>query len=137
LPDVEGAIGRQVAIDDLDDAAGPRAHHHDLARQEHRLGDRVGDEDHGLAGLFPQPQQLLVEVVAGNLVERAERLVHHQQLGLTPLTVISPSLCWARSAMTRSRVVLPQPDGPMKETNSPWRTVRSMSASANTGWSAA
>ena len=39
--------------------------------------------------------------------------------------------------MTRIRVVLPQPDGPMKETNSPWRTVRSMSASAKTGWSAA
>src|SRR5207237_1243082 len=78
LAAIEGAIGRPVAIDDLDDAAGPRAHHHDLARQEHRLGDRVGDEDHGLAGLLPQPQQLLVEVVAGDLVERAERLVHQQ-----------------------------------------------------------
>ena len=28
----------------------------------------------------PQPQQLLVEVVAGDLVERAERLVHQQQM---------------------------------------------------------
>src|SRR6185295_14410231 len=82
LADIEGAVGRQVAIDDLDDAAGPRAHHHDLARQEHGLGDRVGDEDHCLAGLLPQPQQLLVEVVAGDLVERAKRLVHQQQLRL-------------------------------------------------------
>ena len=32
---------------------GPRRHHHDPGRQEHRLGDRVGDEDHGLAGRAP------------------------------------------------------------------------------------
>ena len=32
--------------------------------------------------LRPQPQQLLVELVADDLVERAERLVHQQQLRL-------------------------------------------------------
>ena len=31
-------------------------------------------------GLIPQPQQLLVEMIADDLVERAERLVHQQQL---------------------------------------------------------
>ena len=35
--------------------------------------------------------------------------------------------------MTRSNVVLPQPDGPMKDTNSPLRMVRSMSDRASTG----
>ena len=39
----------------------------------------MGDEHHGFAGLVPQPQQLLVEMVAHDLVERAERLVHQQQ----------------------------------------------------------
>ncbi len=34
--------------------------------------------------------------------------------------------------MRRSRVDLPQPDGPMSETNSPAATVRSMSSSALT-----
>ena len=33
-----------------------------------------------LRGLLPEPQQLLVQAVAGDLVERAERLVHQQQL---------------------------------------------------------
>src|SRR3546814_16439563 len=36
----------------------------------------------GLAGALPEAQKLLVEVVAGDLVEGAERLVHQQQLGL-------------------------------------------------------
>jgi hypothetical protein len=36
-----------------------------------------------------------------------------------PLTQIDPSVGFSRSAMTRRNVVLPQPDGPMKETNSP------------------
>ncbi len=31
---------------------------------------------------LPEPQQLLVQLVAGDLVERAERLVHQQELGL-------------------------------------------------------
>src|ERR1700680_1706414 len=39
FPDVERALCRQVAVDDVDDAAGARAHHHDARRQEHRLGD--------------------------------------------------------------------------------------------------
>ena len=34
--------------------------------------------------------------------------------------------------MSRSRVDLPQPDGPMSETNSPWRMVRSTDSSAVT-----
>ena len=45
------AVARQVAFDDVVDAARARRHHHDLGREEHRLGDRVGDEDHGLVGL--------------------------------------------------------------------------------------
>ena len=35
--------------------------------------------------------------------------------------------------MSRSSVDLPQPDGPMSETNSPWRIVRSMPSSAVDG----
>ena len=80
LADVERAVARKVAVDDVLDAAGPRRHHHDARREEHRLGDRVGDEHHRLAGQIPQPQQLLVELVADDLVERAEGLVHQQQI---------------------------------------------------------
>ena len=42
----------------------------------------MGDEADRLVGARPQFQQLLVEVVAHDLVERAERLVHQQQIGV-------------------------------------------------------
>src|SRR5262245_26282137 len=41
-----------------------------------------------------------------------------------------PPLCVSSPAMMRSSVVLPQPDGPRKQTNSPCATARSMSSSA-------
>src|SRR5690348_4673121 len=50
-----------------------------------------------------------------------------------PLTLIVPEVGFSKSAMTRRNVVLPQPDGPMKETNSPLATSRLISASALTG----
>src|SRR4051812_12587042 len=46
LADLQRAVARKIAIDDIDDAAGPRRHHHDPARQEHRFRDRMGDEQH-------------------------------------------------------------------------------------------
>ncbi len=52
---------------------------------------------------------------------------------LTPLTVTRPAVGVARSAMTRISVVLPHPEGPMKDTNSPRRICRSMLSSAVTG----
>ena len=61
---------------------GPRAHDHDAARQEDRLGDGMGDEDDRLARLLPEPDQMLVQMVAGDLVEGAEGLVHQQELRL-------------------------------------------------------
>src|SRR3954466_13103867 len=44
---------------------------------------------------------------------------------------IRPAVCVSRPATMRSRVVLPQPDGPRKQTNSPFATSRSMSLSAS------
>ena len=81
LADVESAVGGQVAIDDVDDASGPGRHDDDAARQERRLGDRMGDEDDRLLGLLPEPEELFVEMVAGDLVQGAERLVHQQKPG--------------------------------------------------------
>ena len=61
---------------------GPRRHHDDAGREIDRLGDRVRDEADRLVGARPELQQLLVEVVAHDLVERAERLVHQEQVGV-------------------------------------------------------
>ena len=70
---------RPATVDDVDDAAGPRRHHHHPVGEEDRLGDRVGDEHDGGAGLAADPDQLVLHPLAGHLVERAERLVHQQQ----------------------------------------------------------
>ena len=49
-----------------------------------------------------------------------------------PKTRMSPAVGSSRSAMSRSSVDLPHPDGPMSETNSPSCTVSSMPVSAVT-----
>ena len=54
LARVDGPRLRQVHLDDARDAARPRRHDHDPRRQEHRLGDRVGDEDHRRARSPPR-----------------------------------------------------------------------------------
>src|SRR5215208_6575846 len=41
-----------------------------------------------------------------------------------PFCSMRPALCVSRPAMMRSSVVLPQPDGPRRQTNSPWLTAR-------------
>ena len=58
---------------------GPRRHHDDPVGQEHRLGDGVGHEHDGRAGLPADPHELDLHPLAGHLVERTERLVHQQQ----------------------------------------------------------
>ena len=73
---------RQVDIDDLLDAAGRARHHHDLVRQEHRLVDRMGDEQHRLAVAFPDVEQVVLQPRAGMRIQRAERLVHQQHRGV-------------------------------------------------------
>ena len=66
---------------------GVRRHHRDAVGEEHRLVDRVGDEDDGAAlasraVLAPDAQQLVLQDEARLRVERGERLVHQQHLGL-------------------------------------------------------
>ncbi len=59
-------------------AAGMRREHQDAVADQQRLLDRVGDEDHREADVFPQRHQLLLHLAAGERVERRERLVHQQ-----------------------------------------------------------
>ena len=72
----------RAQIDDLLHPAGMgRQHQHALAEID-RLHDAVRDEQDGGAGAPPDRQQLVVQPVARDLVERAERLVHQQDAGL-------------------------------------------------------
>jgi hypothetical protein len=51
---------------------------------------------------------------------------------LWPAISISPVVGWSSPPIRLSKVDLPEPDGPMMETNSPGATWRLMSSSATT-----
>src|SRR4051794_40803532 len=80
LARIDGPRLRQVDVDDPADPARPRRHDDDAGGQEDRLRDRVRHEDNRRAGLPPDPHELEIEPLPGHLVERAERLVHEEQL---------------------------------------------------------
>ena len=52
--------------------------HRDPVAQPHRLVEVVGDEQHRLAHLALQPEELVLQALADDRVDRAERLVHQQ-----------------------------------------------------------
>src|SRR6516162_4535726 len=54
---VEVARARQRNRDGLRDPAGPRRHHHDPIGEQHRFGNRVGDEQDGLGLFLPDAHQ--------------------------------------------------------------------------------
>jgi len=56
------------------------AHHDHPAAERNGLLHAVGDEHHGATGLLPDPSQLSLQVLPGEGIERAERLVHQHQV---------------------------------------------------------
>ena len=65
-----------------EDGAGMGRHDDDAIGHGHRFIDRVRDEDHGFASLFPYSEDLLLEDEAGLLIECAERFIHQQEIGI-------------------------------------------------------
>ena len=61
---------------------GPRSHHDDAVGEVDRLLDRVRDEHHRLVLGGEHLQQQVLHRRAGLRIERAERLVHQQELRL-------------------------------------------------------
>ena len=77
------ARARQRHTPVADDArARPRRHDHDAVGKRDRLFEIVGDEQHRLAVGVPQFQQQIAHDLAGLRIERPERLVHQQDLGI-------------------------------------------------------
>src|SRR5262249_61421450 len=74
-----GPWPRQIDLDDARQPPRPRRHDRDLVGEQDRLGDRVRDEQDRFAPRFPDPQELKAHLLARERVERAERLVHHEQ----------------------------------------------------------
>ena len=76
------ARARQRDRDGFEDAAGPRAHDVDLVGQVDRLLDVVGDEHHGLLEVAPELHQPFLHLQLGLRIERAERLVEQDHVGV-------------------------------------------------------
>src|SRR5215831_4996480 len=64
----------------VDDPSRAAAEHDDPVAEPDRLPHVVRDEQHSEPALGADPVKLVVEQVAGHRVERAERLVHQQDL---------------------------------------------------------
>ena len=77
---VDGRADELVAAAALHDL--PVAHDQDAVAEAQRLLQVVGDEHHRLADLAVQPDDLVLHVAADERVERAERLVEEQHLGV-------------------------------------------------------
>jgi hypothetical protein len=72
------ARARDVDLDDLAHATGPRAHHADRVGEQDGLVDVVRDERDRAAVTLPELRQEALRAGARERVERAERLVHEQ-----------------------------------------------------------
>src|SRR6478752_7134911 len=79
---LEGARMRQLDPEIVRHSRWPCGEHNHPGAEKHRLGDAVGHEQDGLFRFFPDAQQLEVHFLARERVERAERLVHQDQLGI-------------------------------------------------------
>jgi hypothetical protein len=66
----------------MPEAARRSRHHHDLIGQKHRLLDRMRDEQHRFAITLPDVEQIVLQPCARMCIQRAERLVHEQHLGM-------------------------------------------------------
>ena len=64
------------------DGARPAGHHQHAVAEEHRLVDAVGDEEHRLPGGGAQPRKLLLQGEPRHGVDRRERLVHQDDVGI-------------------------------------------------------
>ena len=94
---------------DPGDPSRSRAHHDDSIGEEDRLLDAVRDEQHRRSGVAPDVQQLQVEPVSSELVERPEGLVHEQRRRLVdqgsgqghPLAACRPTSGWGSGPRNR------------------------------------
>ena len=73
---------RQLDVNNTVDATGSWRHDDDAIGQEHGFGDAVGDEQHGRVPFAHQRLEIEHELVPGQGIERAERLVHEEVIGI-------------------------------------------------------
>src|SRR5258708_28710194 len=79
---IEAAWSGQVDSELLSDAARPVREDKDAVAEAHGFARVVGHEKDGQRARAPQADELLVQEVARDRVDRTERLVHEQDVGV-------------------------------------------------------
>src|SRR5438034_718457 len=80
--DVERAWMRQVDAEIVVLTAGPARMADNACSKKNRFADAVRHEDDGLFCLAPDAKQLEINLFACQRIQRAERLIHQDQLGI-------------------------------------------------------
>ncbi len=78
--DIKRPIRTKIAVDDFMNAARTRAHDDNFGGQKHSFRNGMRYEDDCLLRCGPELEKLFVEVIANDLIQRAERLVHQQHV---------------------------------------------------------
>jgi hypothetical protein len=99
-------LDRQDLADRRGRAVG---HHHDAVRQQHRLVDVVRDHHDRAVGASDDLQQLVLQVGACQRIERAERLVEQQHLGLHRQRRAIPTRCFMPPEISCGRLCIAWP----------------------------
>ena len=71
---------RQIGLYFIEYPARARPHHHDAIGQHHRLVDVVRDQNQRRPRIGPEIEQMVLQIDAGECIERGERFVEQQQL---------------------------------------------------------
>src|SRR3546814_13586650 len=95
----------------FDDAAGPLAHYQDTVGQRDRLDQIMGNEQCRLAGFGQRAAEILLQYHLGLRVQRRERLIHQQHLGVDGQRA-GERRALAPAARELVRVMIAEIDGP-------------------------
>src|SRR5258708_19279809 len=112
---------RQPDAEIVGHARGAGGEDDDPGAEKPRLSYPVGDKDNGFLRLLPDAQQLEVHLLARERVERAERLVHEDELGIVDKRTPDPGalLHAARRLQWGHRLLAPAPHPPQEVARAP------------------
>src|ERR1700704_4738645 len=79
---LKAARPAEIDIDDFRYSPRPRRHHDHTIPEQNRFRNTVSDEYYGLPLLGPYAHQLHIHGFPRHGIERAERFIHEQNLGI-------------------------------------------------------
>ena len=81
LTDIQSPLPGEIARNVVDHLSGSWRHDHNPRREKYRFRNGMRHKNDRFACLSPEVQELLIEVISGDFVQRPKGLIHQQQLG--------------------------------------------------------